>query len=182
MRKVITLLVTSFLLIILTPVDASAAETEEEIEKDNKLSMHQLSNHKSNVEELEMIYIDEETVDMTNNERDLLERLVHAEAKGEPYEGKVAVAVVVLNRVDSNQFPDTVSEVIHQDKQFTPVSNGKINKPAGDSSKEAVEEALHTDRSLVTESLYFYNPKTATSRWLDDKVTTEVIGKHVFKD
>ncbi|WP_017795778.1 hypothetical protein [Oceanobacillus kimchii] len=75
MRKVITLLVTSFLLIILTPVDASAAETEEEIEKDNKLSMHQLSNHKSNVEELEMIYIDEETVDMTNNERDFTRKI-----------------------------------------------------------------------------------------------------------
>lgn len=182
MSKIITILVTSFLLIILTPVDANAAETEEQIDEDNKLNMHQLSNHKSNVEELEMIYIDEATVDITDNERDLLERLVHAEAKGEPYEGKVAVAVVVLNRIDSNEFPDTVSEVINQDKQFTPVSNGKINKPAGESSKKAVEEALHTDRSLVTESLYFYNPETATSRWLDDKVTTEVIGNHVFKD
>ncbi|MFD1334655.1 cell wall hydrolase [Oceanobacillus iheyensis] len=182
MLKNITTIVTGFILLMFAPVVANAAEKEEKIDKDNKLSMHQLINHKSNVEELEMIYIDEETVDMTDKEKDLLERLVHAEAKGEPYEGMVAVAVVVLNRVDSNHFPDTVSEVINQDKQFTPVSNGKINKPAGKESKNAVEEALYTDRSLVTESLYFYNPDTATSRWLDDKVTTEVIGNHVFKD
>lgn len=108
----------------------------------------------------------------------LLARLVRAEAQGEPFEGKVAVARVVLNRVESDKFPDTIEEVIYQSGQFQPVSNGSINKPATKEAKEAVKQAKNTSSN---DSLYFYNPDIATSDWLDSRPTTKVIGNHVFK-
>jgi N-acetylmuramoyl-L-alanine amidase len=116
-------------------------------------------------------------------EKDLLARLVHAEAKGEPFAGKVAVATVVLNRVDHPDFPNTIKEVIYERSNgyyaFTPVQNGEINKPADREAYRAVEEAL-AFRGLGSGSLYFYNPKTAKSQWLRSKQVTIVIGNHVF--
>ncbi|MFE8699576.1 cell wall hydrolase [Cytobacillus sp. FJAT-54145] len=112
-------------------------------------------------------------------EKDLLARLVEAEAKGEPYAGKVAVATVVLNRVDSNIFPNTVRGVIYEAQQFTPVSNGQINKPASLESKRAVNEAL-AFRGLGKGSLYFFNPAKTSNKWLRSKPVTVVIGNHVF--
>jgi N-acetylmuramoyl-L-alanine amidase len=115
-------------------------------------------------------------------EIDLLARLVRAEAQVEPFEGKVAVACVVLNRVESSAFPDTIKEVIYERRQFQPVSNGEINKPADEESIAAVKAALTEQRDLVSGSLFFYNPTIATSRWLDTRPTTVVIGQHVFKN
>jgi N-acetylmuramoyl-L-alanine amidase len=116
-------------------------------------------------------------------EKDLLARLVHAEAKGEPFAGKVAVATVVLNRVAHPDFPNTITEVIYERSggyyAFTPVQNGEINKPADREAYRAVEEAL-AFRGLGNGSLYFYNPKTAKSQWLRSKQVTVVIGNHVF--
>lgn len=117
----------------------------------------------------------------TSSEKDLLARLVMAEAGGEPYAGKVAVAYVVLNRVDSKDFPNSITAVINQSGQFTPVSNGEIKKPADADSKRAVNEALSSDRSKGAGSLFFYNSDTATNRWLDSRPTTMVIGHHTFK-
>ncbi|MFD2443802.1 cell wall hydrolase [Bacillus sp. CGMCC 1.16607] len=118
----------------------------------------------------------------TDEEIDLLARLVRAEAQIEPFEGKVAVACVVLNRVDNSQFPDTIHEVIYEPGQFQPVSNGEINKPADNDSIEAVKAAITEQRHLAEKSLFFYNPTIATSRWLDTRPTTIVIGQHVFKN
>jgi len=112
-------------------------------------------------------------------EKDLLARLVEAEAKGEPYAGKVAVATVVLNRVDSHLFPNSIKEVIYQKDQFTPVKNGQINYPASAESKRAVEEAL-AFRGQGSGSLYFYNPQKTSNTWLRSKQVTVVIGNHVF--
>lgn len=78
----------------------------------------------------------EQHIQVNKNDKELLARLVSAEAKGEPYAGKVAVATVVLNRVDSSKFPDTVKGVIYQKGQYSPVSNGQINKPADKGSKK----------------------------------------------
>jgi N-acetylmuramoyl-L-alanine amidase len=118
----------------------------------------------------------------TKHELDLLARLVRAEAQTEPFEGKIAVACVVLNRVENSQFPDTIKEVIFEPGQFQPVSNGEIHEPADEESIAAVKEALTDKRNLVPESsLFFYNPDIATSRWLDSRATTVVIGQHVFK-
>ncbi|WP_077212324.1 cell wall hydrolase [Bacillus dakarensis] len=116
-------------------------------------------------------------------EKELLARLVRAEAVGEPYAGKVAVAVVVLNRVKSDQFPNSVSEVIYQISNgyyaFTPVANGQINQPADVQSKRAVNEAIAL-MGKGNGSLFFYNPATATSNWVASREVTLRIGNHVF--
>lgn len=112
-------------------------------------------------------------------ERNLLARLVEAEAKGESYAGKVAVATVVLNRVESDLFPDSLYGVIYDDYQFTPVLNGTIHQPASASSKQAVWEAL-AFQGFDNESLFFYNPEKATSEFLSNQQVTTVIGDHVF--
>lgn len=113
-------------------------------------------------------------------EKDLLARLVRAEAQGESYAGKVAVAEVVLNRVKNSDFPNTISGVISQPGQFTPVSNGTINQAADTYSINAVNEALNGS-NYTNGALFFYNPQTSTSRWLDSKPTMVVIGNHAFK-
>ncbi|MEH7155262.1 cell wall hydrolase [Neobacillus drentensis] len=120
-------------------------------------------------------------IHLSNNEIDLLARLVRAEAQTEPYKGKIAVACVVLNRVESRKFPDTIKEVIYAPGQFQPVSNGEINKPADKESIRAVKAALSEKRQMAPGALFFYNPAIATSRWLDSRKTTMIIGRHVFK-
>ncbi|WP_110111959.1 cell wall hydrolase [Bacillus sp. CGMCC 1.16541] len=118
---------------------------------------------------------------ISDNEKDLLARLVQAEAEGESYAGKVAVASVVLNRVESDQFPNSIHSVIHQDGgiQFTPVANGQINKPASEEAKKAVDEAL-AFKGLGNGSLFFFNPNKTGDQWLRQKEVTTTIGDHVF--
>ena len=111
-------------------------------------------------------------------EADLLARLVRAEANNQPFEGKVAVAQVVLARVASGQFPNSISAVIHQSGQFSPVSNGSINKAPTASDVEAVQVAMSRGGGSA---LFFYNSATASSRWLDSRETVFVIGNHTFK-
>lgn len=122
-------------------------------------------------------------VSISIEEKDLFARLVEAEAKGESYEGKVAVATVVLNRVDSPEFPNTVTDVIHEvvgeAYAFTPVQNGEINNPASDDAIRAVEEAL-TRQDRLNDSVYFYNPDIATDTWITTRETVKTIGNHVF--
>lgn len=118
-------------------------------------------------------------------DKDLMARLVRAESVGEPYAGKVAVAVVILNRVKSNQFPNTVREVIYQISNghyaFTPVQNGQINQPADYASKRAVNEAIAlSGTGTGSGSLFFYNPKTAVSDWIFSRPVTITIGNHRF--
>lgn len=116
---------------------------------------------------------------ITSAERTLLAQLVHAEAQGEPYAGKVAVATVVLNRVDSGQFPNTISGVIYQAGQFSPVASGTIhNTPSADEYK-AVDEAV-AFRGKGAGSLFFYNPAKAKSTFLESRTVTVVIGNHTF--
>jgi N-acetylmuramoyl-L-alanine amidase len=116
-------------------------------------------------------------------DKNLIAQLVHAEAKGEPYAGKVAVATVILNRVASPDFPNTVKEVVYQKSNghyaFTPVQNGAINQPADAASKAAVNEAL-AFRGQGKGSLFFYNPKTAVSKWIFSREVTVTIGNHRF--
>ncbi|WP_075981115.1 cell wall hydrolase [Bacillus massilinigeriensis] len=127
------------------------------------------------------IVIPNSTISATD--KDLLARLVRAEAEGEPYAGKVAVATVILNRVKHPDFPSTVRNVIYQIDSgyyaFTPVQNGSINKPADAISKKAVNEAIAFS-GKGNGSLYFYNPKTAKSDWILSKKVTLTIGNHRF--
>ena len=109
----------------------------------------------------------------------LLARLVNGEARGEPYTGQVAVAAVVLNRVRSDQFPDTVSGVIFQKGAFDAVWDGQFDLPPEDSCIRAARDALNGwDPSGGC--LYYYNPKTATNKWIWTRQVQLTIGQHAF--
>ena len=109
----------------------------------------------------------------------LLARLVHGEARGEPYSGQVAVAAVVLNRVKSSKFPNTVAGVIYQAGAFDVVSDGQINMSPDSTSIKAAQDAINGwDPSYG--AIYYFNPNTATSKWIWSRPLTVVIGNHRF--
>ncbi|HEY5563610.1 MAG TPA: cell wall hydrolase [Clostridiaceae bacterium] len=111
----------------------------------------------------------------------LMSQTVFAESGGEPYEGKVAVASVILNRVRAPGFPKSVSGVILQKDAFSCVINGKVNTVPNESSYLAVLEALRGEDPTY-KAVFFYNPKTATSIWMlsTKKQDVKAIGNHVF--
>jgi N-acetylmuramoyl-L-alanine amidase len=109
----------------------------------------------------------------------LLARLVYAEARGEPYTGQVAVAAVVLNRVRSSSFPNTIAGVIYQPWAFTCVNDGQINLTPDETAKKAANDALN-GWDPTHGCLYYYNPKTATNSWIRSKEVRLTIGLHVF--
>ncbi len=117
---------------------------------------------------------------ISSSELNYLARAVHGEARGEPYIGKVAVAAVILNRVISSRFPNTIEKVILQKGQFESVSNGQFNLTPSSSSYKAAREALSgVDPSLG--ALYFINPRFTTNTWwFDRKQKTVTIGGHDF--
>ncbi|MDI3281272.1 MAG: cell wall hydrolase [Bacillota bacterium] len=119
-------------------------------------------------------------VPVSPEEVELLARLVHAEARGEPYEGKVAVAAVVINRVRSGAFPNTIRGVIFQPAQFKSVENGQIELPPDQESWQAAREAI-AGRDPTGGALYFYNPQKSTAlSWWSTRTVTAVIGNHNF--
>lgn len=109
----------------------------------------------------------------------LLGRLVHGEARGEPYVGKVAVAAVVLNRVKSSSFPNTISGVIYQAGAFDAVADGQINLTPDEDSLRAARDALN-GWDPTGGCLYYYNPATATNGWIWSRTVQLSIGKHNF--
>lgn len=122
-------------------------------------------------------------VNYSNEDLDLLARLVTAESDSEPYSAKVAVAAVVLNRVKSSTFPSSIKDVVYDKSdgyyQFTPTMNGFINKPASEDSKKAAKEALYgADPS--NGALYYFDD-TVTNTWLLSKPDAVVIGRLIFK-
>ena len=115
----------------------------------------------------------------SNSDLYLLAKVVYAEARGEPYEGKVAVAAVVLNRVRSANFPNTISGVVYQPYAFTAVSDGQINLTPDSEAMRAAQDAMNGwDPSYGC--LYYYNPKVATSAWIYSRKVVTVIGNHRF--
>lgn len=109
----------------------------------------------------------------------LIARFVHAEARGEPYTGQVAVAAVILNRVRDSRFPNTVSGVVYQPGAFTCVSDGQINLAPDATSKKAAQDAINGwDPSYG--SVYYFNPATATSKWIWSRPMVVTIGSHRF--
>lgn len=109
----------------------------------------------------------------------LLAKCVHAEARGEPYVGQVAVAAVILNRVEDPAFPNTISGVIYQPWAFTAVHDGQINLEPNDTAYQAARDALN-GWDPTNGCIYYYNPVTATSKWIFSRQTVITIGKHVF--
>lgn len=116
---------------------------------------------------------------ISNGDLDLLARCVYGEARGEPYNGQVAVAAVVLNRVRSSKFPNTIYGVIYQSGAFTAVSDGQINLKPNDSAYSAARDALG-GWDPTGGCLYYYNPATATSSWIWSLTVHIKIGKHNF--
>ena len=115
----------------------------------------------------------------SSNDHTLLAMVINGEARGESYEGQVAVGAVVLNRVKQSSFPNTIAGVIYQQGAFTAVSDGQINKPVQESCFKAATDALNGwDPSGG--AIYYYNPATATSSWIWSRPVIKQIGKHVF--
>lgn len=115
----------------------------------------------------------------TTSDLNLLARVVYGEARGEPYAGQVAVAAVVLNRVRSSSFPNTISGVVYQSGAFTAVSDGQINLTPNTTAYNAARDALNGwDPSGG--AIYYFNPNTATSSWIWSRPLTVVIGNHRF--
>ena len=117
----------------------------------------------------------------TEEELDLLARLIYFEARGECYEGQVAVGAVVINRLKTSGFPNTIHDVIYQKKQFSPVSSSKWNSEITDygTCYQAAIEALNGE-DPTGGALYFYNPRISTSEWIFTRTVIKVIGNHNF--
>ncbi|WP_419095534.1 spore cortex-lytic enzyme [Alkalihalobacterium alkalicellulosilyticum] len=115
----------------------------------------------------------------SENDLQLMAQAVYGEARGEPYVGQVAVAAVILNRINSPIFPNTVSEVIFEPRAFTAVADGQINLGADDSARRAVLDALN-GQDPSGGAIYYFNPDTATSGWIWTRPQIKRIGKHIF--
>jgi len=111
----------------------------------------------------------------------LLARAVNGEARGESYTGQVAVAAVILNRVSHPSFPKTIAGVIYQPGAFTAVSDGQINHPISSNSTvyKACQDAMN-GWDPTHGAIYYYNPRTATNRWIRSRTIIKTIGRHVF--
>lgn len=109
----------------------------------------------------------------------LLARLIYGEARGEPYTGQVAVGAVVMNRVKSSSFPNTLSGVIYQSGAFDAVKDGQINLSPDSTAKKAAQDAINGwDPSYG--AIYYFNPSTATNKWIWSRPMTITIGRHRF--
>ncbi len=119
------------------------------------------------------------TAAIVSSDHRLLSKLVYAEARGEPYKGMVAVAAVVLNRVRSSSFPNTISGVIYQKGAFSCVSNGSINNTPNNQSIRAALDALN-GWDPTGGCLYYYNPRLTDDTWIRTRTVQTVIGNHYF--
>lgn len=132
-------------------------------------------------EPIEPVEVDEVIFEESlNGEEYLLAQIIHAEAKGESYDGKVAVGNVVLNRVNSEDFPDDIESVIFQRNQFSPVMDGSIYNEPEEESIQAAKDVLNGIKIVDSNALFFYNPRTSTSSWIFTRTTITDIGNHRF--
>ena len=115
----------------------------------------------------------------SNADIELLARLIYGEARGESYVGQVAVGAVVLNRIKSASFPNTMSGVIYQRYAFTAVDDGQINLTPNATARKAAQDAMN-GWDPTYGCVYYYNPKIATSSWIFSRPTVVTIGRHVF--
>ncbi|WP_334072930.1 MULTISPECIES: spore cortex-lytic enzyme [Paenibacillus] len=116
---------------------------------------------------------------LSENDLKIMANAVYGESRGEPFEGQVAVAAVILNRVKSPSFPNTASGVIFQPGAFTAVADGQIWLEPNETARKAVQQALNGwDPSGGC--LYYFNPETATSKWIWTRAQVKTIGKHIF--
>ncbi|WP_371860541.1 cell wall hydrolase [Paenibacillus chibensis] len=113
------------------------------------------------------------------NDMEIMSKIIYSEARGESYKGQVAVGAVVMNRIQSNEFPDTIQGVVFQKNAFTAVSDGQYGmKPNRTAYRAAIDAVRGWDPTH--NSLYYYNPQTATNKWIWTRARTVNIGRHVF--
>ena len=122
---------------------------------------------------------DQNNSSSNDNDLYLLARLVYGEARGEPYKGQVAVAAVVLNRVESSEFPNSVSGVIYQSGAFDVVADGQINLSPDETAIKAARDAMN-GWDPTGGCLFYYNPATSTNQWMLSKPVLLTIGNHSF--
>jgi N-acetylmuramoyl-L-alanine amidase len=115
----------------------------------------------------------------SQNDIQLMARAVYGEARGESYTGQVAIAAVILNRVQSASFPNTIAGVIYEPGAFTAVADGQINLTPNETAKKAVIDAIN-GWDPTGNALYYFNPATATSKWIWSRPQIKQIGKHIF--
>ena len=117
----------------------------------------------------------------TTSDLQLMARAINGEARGEPYEGQVAVGAVILNRVKSSKFPNTIAGVIYQSGAFTAVTDGQINVPIAEGSTvlKAAQDAMN-GWDPTGGAIYYFNPDTATNKWIWSRPLIKTIGKHRF--
>ena len=118
-------------------------------------------------------------IQVTQEELELLARVIHAEARGEDFEGQVAVGAVVLNRVEDQRFPNTIHDVVYQPGAFTAVLDKQIHLTPNQSAYRAAEAALNGE-DPTGGAIYYYNPRTATDRWIKTRPVVKTIGNHTF--
>lgn len=116
---------------------------------------------------------------LSKNDMEIMAKIIYSEARGESYKGQVAVGAVVMNRIQSDEFPDTIQGVVFQKNAFTAVSDGQYGmKPSRTAYRAAIDAVRGWDPTH--NSLYYYNPKTATNKWIWTRARTVNIGRHVF--
>ncbi len=123
--------------------------------------------------------IDKSSSSYSSSDYQLLARLISAEARGESYKGQVAVGAVVLNRVEHPSFPNSISGVIYQSGAFSCLYDGQFDKPVSDSAYSAARDALN-GMDPSGGAIYYFNPKTATSKWIWSRPVITTIGNHRF--
>ena len=114
-----------------------------------------------------------------NSNLNLLSRVIYGESRGEPYTGQVAVGAVVMNRIKSSSFPNTLSGVVYQSGAFDAVKDGQVNLTPDSTARKAAQDAMNGwDPSYG--AIYYFNPSTATNKWIWSRPMTVTIGKHRF--
>ncbi|MGN0457045.1 MAG: spore cortex-lytic enzyme [Acutalibacteraceae bacterium] len=117
--------------------------------------------------------------EFTQSEISLLARIISAESRGEPYEGQVAVGAVILNRIAHPSFPNTLAGVIYQPGAFSCLDDGQVNEPVSESAERAARDAMN-GWDPTGGAIYYFNPNTATSKWIWSRPVITVIGSHRF--
>lgn len=165
-------------------LDLAENNTEKDVnpkEKDASKDTNSKDSTKISQNNIEVFNQNGYQLNINQSDIDLMAKLVYCESRGEPFEGQVAVASVVLNRVMDPQFPDTISEVIFQKNAFSCVKDGKLDAKPTESCYSAVYEAIQ-GKDPTNDALFFYNPSIATCSWMKEtsKKDSKTIGNHTF--
>lgn len=169
MKKILFVL---FLLLIFLSIPFRKVNAKEDVECDL---------YKEQISAVQVFSVDNSTVTITEDDIYLMAQIVYAESRSEPYEGKVAVASVILNRLKNPKFPKSVEHVVKQKGAFSCVKNGSIEVIPDKISYDAVLDALK-GKDPTNKAEFFYNPKIAKSPWMKKigKKNITPIGNHVF--